>query len=99
MAGAAEDMVGRLQAGCFSAKNEIFNLGFLFIRQLEAVRSKYLDPIVGIRVMRGGNDNSRTRPGRSGNKGNAGRRQDPDEFGVYAGCTHSGSQGVSDHVA
>ena len=90
---------GRADVFDFAAENEVFDLALNFVVELVAVGSEEFDAVVGVGIVRGGDDDAGVGAQAARDVGDAGRRQRADEEHVHAHRKDAGRDGVFEHVA
>ena len=70
-----------------------------FVVELVAVGAEEFDAVVGVGIVRGGDDDAGVGAQAAGDVGDAGRRQRADEQHVHAHRKDAGGNGVFEHVA
>ena len=82
-----------------TAHDQRLEVVFQTVGQLEPIPRENLDPVILERVVRGGDHDAGICPLATGQKGNPGSRQGPDQEHIGTHRTDAGRQGGLEHIA
>src|SRR6185437_12985568 len=82
----------------FAAENEVLNLVFNFVVELVTVRAEKFNSVVGVGIVRGGDDDAGIGAEAAGDISHAGSWERSDEQHVHAHGENAGGNGVFEHV-
>ena len=97
--GFAHCICSRAQVLDFAGNDQRLHPRFHFVRKLEPVARKKLDPIILVGIMRGRDNDSRIRSETPGHKRNRGSRHGPDQKHIHTHRADAGRQGRFQHIA
>ena len=95
----ADFVGGRADVFDLAAENQVFDFVLDLVVELVAVGAEEFDAVVGVGIVRGGDDDAGVGAQAARDVGDAGRRQRADEQHVHAHRKDAGGDGVFEHVA
>ena len=97
--GFADGLGGRADVFYIAAEDQLFDLAFDIVVQLVTIRTEEFDPVVVIRIVRGGDHDAGVGAQAARDVSHAGRGQRSDEQHIDPHRENAGGEGVFEHVA